>query len=200
MPSDFEVEYTLQNPDLTYRIRLWQGQVMNGLDMESDPVTVKKSIVNGDRYFLVIPKSAINNNLTIYFPDEFDISVDGKKLANGEEIKVFSEGEHVLMCNGQENKLYCHYLSDIPSVYLEIEENSEFNIYSQSKTSGKITVVNNGTVEYNGPLEYIKGRGNTTWFTIKKPYNIKLVKKANILGMGKEKNIHYWQIIMMTAK
>ncbi len=41
-------------------------------------------------------------------------------------------------------------------------------------------------------LDYIRGRGNSTWGRTKKPYRIKLEKKENLLGMGKDKN---WAIL-----
>lgn len=40
--------------------------------------------------------------------------------------------------------------------------------------------------KYN--LDYIRGRGNSTWNVDKKPYKIKLDKSANLLGMGKNKH------------
>lgn len=37
-------------------------------------------------------------------------------------------------------------------------------------------------------MEYIRGRGNSTWGTGKNPYKIKLDKKANLFNMGKNKH------------
>ena len=37
-------------------------------------------------------------------------------------------------------------------------------------------------------LEYIRGRGNSTWDTDKKPYKVKLDKKADLFGMGANKH------------
>lgn len=37
-------------------------------------------------------------------------------------------------------------------------------------------------------LEYIRGRGNTTWQDLKRPFKFKLDKKANLLGMGNGKH------------
>lgn len=37
-------------------------------------------------------------------------------------------------------------------------------------------------------LEYIRGRGNSTWHDDKKPYKFKLKKGADLLGMGKNKH------------
>lgn len=41
-------------------------------------------------------------------------------------------------------------------------------------------------------LEYIRGRGNSTWDADKKPYKVKLKKKAELLGMGANK---HWGLI-----
>lgn len=41
-------------------------------------------------------------------------------------------------------------------------------------------------------LDYIRGRGNSTWDQAKKPYKIKLKKKASLLGMGANK---HWGLI-----
>ncbi len=41
-------------------------------------------------------------------------------------------------------------------------------------------------------LEYIRGRGNSTWDNDKKPYKVKLKKKAELLGMGANK---HWGLI-----
>lgn len=41
-------------------------------------------------------------------------------------------------------------------------------------------------------MEYIRGRGNSTWSESKKPYKIKLESKADILGMGSNK---HWVLV-----
>jgi hypothetical protein len=54
--------------------------------------------------------------------------------------------------------------------------------------TGNIKIVSNfKDVVFDGKTE-IKGRGNSTWFLAKKPYRIKLDKKAAILGMAENKN------------
>ena len=37
-------------------------------------------------------------------------------------------------------------------------------------------------------LEYIRGRGNSTWMADKKPYKVKLSKSTDLFGMGKNKH------------
>lgn len=41
-------------------------------------------------------------------------------------------------------------------------------------------------------LEYIRGRGNSTWSDIKKPYKVKLDKSVDLFGFGKNK---HWLLI-----
>lgn len=43
------------------------------------------------------------------------------------------------------------------------------------------------SVDFDGNLKQIKGRGNSTWGFAKKPYNIKLENSSDLLGMGKGK-------------
>lgn len=43
------------------------------------------------------------------------------------------------------------------------------------------------TAVYDGKMQ-IKGRGNSTWFAPKKPYKLKLAKKTDLYGMGKNKH------------
>lgn len=53
---------------------------------------------------------------------------------------------------------------------------------------GKLTVtLADGTKAYEGAIEEMKGRGNTTWTLDKKPFQFKLSDKADLLGMGAAK-------------
>jgi hypothetical protein len=65
------------------------------------------------------------------------------------------------------------------------------NVAIQSKTNyieGAIKVKQKNKLDsiYLGPIE-IRGRGNSTWTLAKKPYKIKLAKKAKLLGMSEAK-------------
>ena len=99
--------------------------------------------------------------------------------------------------------------STVPMIYFNIDE-SQGSIVAMNGDSehdtecyGKMTVEipdgyqceyanskgkkdNLKTETYN--MEYIRGRGNSTWSTDKKPYKIKLDKKQNLFNMGKNKH------------
>ncbi len=53
-------------------------------------------------------------------------------------------------------------------------------------------------------LDYIRGRGNSTWSADKKPYKFKLDKKQDLLGMGKNKHwvllANYYDVTMLRNK
>ena len=62
-----------------------------------------------------------------------------------------------------------------------------------------ITVPDGYESEYGGaqqdvvlPMEYIRGRGNSTWSADKKPYKVKLNDKTDLFGMGANK---HWLLI-----
>ena len=56
-----------------------------------------------------------------------------------------------------------------------------------NEATGSMVMVNaNGSLVYNNALKQIKGRGNSTWTLNKKPYQIKLDKKTDLLETGKE--------------
>ena len=54
-----------------------------------------------------------------------------------------------------------------------------------NKASGRMTLLGaDGSVIYSGELTQIKGRGNSTWNYPKKPYQIKIGKKTDLLETG----------------
>ncbi len=102
--------------------------------------------------------------------------------------------------------------NNIPVVYLNIDESAEgFGTIQEMNDSFDHSVKCTGTVRIDVPdgytgdysdivledtdelqLEYIRGRGNVTWWADKKPYKFKLDKKAELLGMGKNK---HWALL-----
>lgn len=58
-----------------------------------------------------------------------------------------------------------------------------------NKAKGEMLLVNeDGETVYDGALTQIKGRGNSTWLADKKPYQIKLDTKTDLLETGKDEN------------
>ena len=82
------------------------------------------------------------------------------------------------------------------SVFITTESGNLDAVHAdkEHKEAGYIQVISEDGIsyQYDGDLEYIKGRGNSTWKMEKKPYNLKLDKKADLFGMGKSKK---WSLI-----
>lgn len=110
--------------------------------------------------------------------------------------------------------------SDIPMVEFNLDETQgsiiEMNGDSQHDTEcyGDVTInVPEGyQSEYTKekcqsatyPLDYIRGRGNSTWSAQKKPYKFKLEAKQDLLGMGANKHwvllANYYDVSMLRNK
>ena len=81
--------------------------------------------------------------------------------------------------------------SEVPALFLTVDE-KELGRVNRSKdneiTAGRAVYTEaDGTVAYEGGITQMKGRGNNTFAYSKKPYQIKLEKKAELSGMRKGK-------------
>lgn len=110
--------------------------------------------------------------------------------------------------------------SDIPMVEFNLDESegsiSEMNGDYEHNTEcyGKVSlnIPEGYKSEYTDAacksvtyeLDYIRGRGNSTWMVKKKPYKFKLETKQDLLGMGKNKHwillANYYDVTMLRNK
>lgn len=83
------------------------------------------------------------------------------------------------------------YSEHIPAVFIDTESGTSDYINSDKniKEAGNITVLEpDGSISLQQPLEYIKGRGNTSYTEFdKKPYQIKLTESCPFLSMDSGK-------------
>lgn len=84
----------------------------------------------------------------------------------------------------------------IPVVRIQLEEGAEgFEKINASEDhsyecAGDLTVIMPDGEKYQDlELEYMRGRGNSTWLAVKKPYKIKFEDKQDLFGLGANK--HY---------
>ena len=91
--------------------------------------------------------------------------------------------------NGEEVSQDKAYFSRLPVVYINTDDGMDITSKGEYKTA-VMSIQNNTETDaamYDGVIK-IKGRGNTSWNWPKKPYRIKLDKKTDLFGMGKNKN------------
>jgi len=146
---------------------------------------------NTDVIYLYLPNGIIRSDIKIFCEGEL-ISFDDKTIQNGDSVTVTSDDAPISI-NIDGNTYSFQFLpaSEIPSLYITTESGFLYNIHADKnyKESGTLTVIENGSVSQNIiELDYIKGRGHSTWDAgEKKPYNIKLKEKADLFGMGAAK-------------
>ena len=84
--------------------------------------------------------------------------------------------------NGEGNNTQFIQITNLPTVIVHTTDAQDI-VSKETYVNGIVSVIsNNGTNLFTDSLE-IKGRGNASWNFPKKPYKIKLDKKASLLGM-----------------
>lgn len=153
---------------------------------------------NNGTYYLFVPAS-----VSLYFADfvvddavSKDVKIDGVAYTETKKLaEVFGDKTEITLSeNGKDYKIKLINESKVASVFINTESGNLDFIHAQkgNEEEGFIEIADaSGLTVYEGGLE-IKGRGNSTWQMEKKPYNIKLDKKANLFGMGKTKK---WSLI-----
>ena len=81
------------------------------------------------------------------------------------------------------------YFSKLPVVYIDTLKGISVSSHTTYRVGSMLVQLNGESAEYEyaGSVQ-IRGRGNTSWTWPKKPYRIKLGRKADLFGMGANKN------------
>ena len=144
------------------------------------------------KYYIFLPTNADRSSMTVWFSADGEVKCGDVVLENGKETSVFAEGdEFVLTCGENTYTVVFRQSANAATMYIATESGTMDAVHAnkEHKEAGIIDIFDSaGKEQYNGKLSYIKGRGNSTWTGFdKKPYNIKLDKKADLFGMGKSK-------------
>ena len=165
--------------------------------MDEDVVpTVEWFKASDGNYYLFVPTSIDVSLCKVSFDASDDVYIDGAKVDSGSTVSFDGKSQITVSCNGKNYTVKIIEETEVASVFITTESGNLDAVHADKeyKEAGYIQIIDaDGTsVEYDGDLEYIKGRGNSTWKMEKKPYNLKLDKKANLFGMGKSKK---WSLI-----
>ncbi len=158
--------------------------------------TVEWFLAEDGNYYLFVPTSISTKLCKVNFGATGEVKIDGVPVSNGSVISLSDKSSISVSCNGKTYVVYIIAETKLASVFVTTQSGSLDTIHANKdhKEAGYIQIVGDDglTYEYDGALEYIKGRGNSTWKMDKKPYNLKLDKKADLFGMGKSKK---WSLI-----
>lgn len=175
---------------------------------ELDGTTVVSSKIDSE-YYLFLPSSADLTNLALSFEsNKYDMSSislwgskGGTKPTEYTDItaitKMENDGSYELRVVTSEGAQFYFYIlkgSVIPTIYLTSgnpeKDRNWVETDKDNKAKGSMIMTDaDGSVIYEGELTQIKARGNSTFkFFDKKPYQIKLDEKTDLLKTGdKEK-------------
>ncbi len=158
--------------------------------------TVEWFLAEDGNYYLFVPTSISTSLCKASFDASGDVYIDGKKIDNNSLISLAGKSQITVSCNGNDYVVKIIEETELASVFITTESGNLNAVHADKeyKEAGYIQIIGADglSVEYDGDLEYIKGRGNSTWKMEKKPYNLKLDKKADLFGMGKSKK---WSLI-----
>lgn len=149
---------------------------------------------DGEEILAVIPTlNPDKKQLVLSFNKEVTVQLNGTNLQSGISTNDFTNPVklHLTFSNGEERDFTIKVKAFTGLPIFNINTKNNAPIVSKD-------VYLNGTLSINPNLDFeqeanelqmeIKGRGNSTWGMPKKPYRIKLNKKAKILGLHEAKN------------
>lgn len=158
--------------------------------------TVEWFLAEDGEYYLFVPTSISTALCKVNFVADGEVTIDGNKVQNGGVISLANKSSISVACGVKTYDVKIIAETELASIFITTQSGSLDAIYADKdyKEPGYIQIVGENGIdyEYDGALEYIKGRGNSTWKMDKKPYNIKLDKKTDLFGMGKSKK---WSLI-----
>jgi len=219
----FGVAFFINKVDACAKETLLGAYDMTAL-VESDGAILQIGLVNVEgQEYLFLPGFASINKLSFQFDskgDELTI-INGTKqiiLESGKPVNTSSylgkeetNGSRLLTinatnANGEEKAfdLYIMKSSAISSIFLTSGDKTKGRDYVEAKktntTNGSMVMLSNkGKLVYSGNLKQIKGRGNTTFNAIKKPYQIKLEESADLTLTGLDSNKSKTWILLANA-
>ena len=148
-----------------------------------------------DCRYLFLPATADRSKLTVTFElddEDATLTLNGRPVYSGYETAVLSTADvFTVEVNDEFFGELRVMQSDRSSIWFSLEEGGLETLDTRKDTpvTAEALMLNaDGSVEYEGAIERLKGRGNSSWdYSLKKPFNFKLPKKAPLYGMGSAK-------------
>lgn len=164
-----------------------------------------------DDNVLILPATVSPEAVSFFFdiPEDCAVSVTGSlnsaEIRSGQPVDLTAlcgEGQYDLKLAAKkgsgvsEYSLKVFFVDNIGTMYLVSDDREnkgrawvEASPDKSNKATGNMILQNaDGSVVYQDALTQIKGRGNSTWLSQKKPYQIKLSTKTDLLQTGSKDN------------
>lgn len=146
---------------------------------------------NGD-FYIFLPGHAELSQMTLHVNSFHKVYLSGCELSEGMTCDQFQMNVPYELTYRDAGREYCYTATflqsaNVSTMFLDVQSGSMEHIHEEkgNEEPGTIRLYTaDGSLNYAGYLESVKGRGNATWADDKKAYSLKLVEEADLLGMG----------------
>ena len=155
-------------------------------------------------YYVFLPSCADPEQAVLTVNPLFPVSIDGRRIRNGENCGTFPFFEKLpIVCKKwgktyEESVFFCRS-GNLPTLYIDTASGSMDYIHAEkgNAEAGKLRLYSpEGNLDGSADIRAINGRGNSTWEdSVKKPYGLELSRKTDLLGMGAAKK---WVLLTNT--
>lgn len=153
---------------------------------------------SGVLYFFM-PSFANKDKIYCDYINEGELTINEKELSGNDRFEWKSQTPYSVTLNNQNYEVVFMKSENLPSLFLVTESGNmdRLNADKSHEETGSIQLIQtSGNIEYQGTLEKVSARGNSTFATDKKAYTFTLNKKSTLCGLdaGKKWNLlalHY---------
>lgn len=175
-------------------VAIHQERSVNRVDLWQDEEEKK------DYFFL--PSCVRAPRVKLKGLEENKIWIDGTLYEEGDIFRWEEEREYQMQVTNADYEVRTYAVTfmrsaNIPAVFIHTDSGSmeDLNADKENEETGEICIVReDGNTEYQGRLERISGRGNSTWNYEKKPYALKLAEKSPLCGLDRSDR---WRLLAL---
>lgn len=147
----------------------------------------------GLTYFF-LPSFVQDNRIYCDRIEKEAMEIDGKSVSGWKSFEWEEQTVYSISYDGTDYDVVFMKSANLPSLFIETDSGSMdyLNADKENEEAGEINLIMaSGSVEYQGRLKKVSGRGNSTFATAKKPYTFTLEEAYPLCGldMGKKWNL-----------
>ena len=167
------------------------SELVLGFRVSGAPQPAELSVwqLSEEEYYVFLPSFARLQQVHVSLPQGMTARVGDVELVDGMDCAGFAlETAYPLSVNGTETGTLGFVRSEnVPALYIETVSGSMADIHAdkEHEESAAMTLVSpDGVLLHADEAALLKGRGNVTWLSEKKPYLLTLSADADLLDMG----------------
>lgn len=150
-------------------------------------------------YYLFLPSAADTRKMELVLEGVETVQIGADTFKNGDRITL-PAGSYEMSIDGvSQDKLSVMQSEHIGSIFVETESGTIDYLMEnkENREAGAILILDEEmNALYKGELEFMKGRGNSSWSVIKPAFRLKFKQKTDVYGMGEAKS---WNMVPNAA-